>query len=352
MCIEAITAFLSKSFYTFNASTRFEADGKITMLYGDNRRARVFVSCGQRDDEEKKIASTIEQKLLDLGFDPYVAIHIQSTKSLMGNILEALRDCEYYLFIDFRREKIIADNTKNKPKLTEYRGSLFSNQELAIAAYLEKPIIAFQESGITKRDGLLSAIQANIIPFNNRKTVVGQVIKKVKKWPSNWRNEISFYDKRHEKISPEYVQEYGLSKLPVRFFHVTIKNSNKNMSTHNCVAYLESYSTFNKNRKLETILIPEPVELKWNGVTTQSVLIPPQMSRKFDAVFFYENNPHVVHIGLNPFLIDSSRLFKRLEGTKMVHLNFVVYSTDFSTIRATYILKIGNTLSQTEFRRK
>lgn len=201
------------------------------MPYGDNGRARVFISCGQRDDEEKEIASTIEQELIDLRFDPYVAIHIQSTRSLIGNILEALRDCEYYLFIDFRREQIIPANSKNGG-LHEYRGSLFSNQELAIAAYLEKRIIAFQERGIIKRDGMLNAIQANVIPFNDRKSIVEQVLKKVREnWTSNWRNEISFYDKKDKQISPEYVHEYGESKLPVRFFHVTINNFHKDTST-------------------------------------------------------------------------------------------------------------------------
>src|SRR6266496_784782 len=110
------------------------------MMTRDVVKARVFMSCGQRDKEEKRIAALMEEKLVSLGFEPYVAIHKQSTGSLMKNILKALKDCEYYLFIDFKREQIIPEANKDKSMPTNYRGSLFSNQELAIAAYLEKPI--------------------------------------------------------------------------------------------------------------------------------------------------------------------------------------------------------------------
>ena len=76
------------------------------------------------------------------------------------NILPHFRDHEYFLFIDFRGEHLMSTvQTK------DYRGSLFTNQELAIAIYLNKEIIAFQEEGIKKLDGMLSAIQANVIPF-------------------------------------------------------------------------------------------------------------------------------------------------------------------------------------------
>jgi hypothetical protein len=118
------------------------------------KKTRIFVSCGRRDEKEKEIAYRLEKALTELGFEPYVAIHEQSTRSVIQNIIPHLRDDEYFLFIDFRRERLISETE-------EYRGSLFTSQELAIALYLEKDIIAFQEEGIKKLDGMLSAIQAN-----------------------------------------------------------------------------------------------------------------------------------------------------------------------------------------------
>lgn len=88
------------------------------------------------------------------------------------------------------------------------------------------------------------------------------------------------------------------------------------------------------------------MELKWKGVKTQSVLIAPKTNRKFDAVFFYESNPHVVHIGINPFLVDLSSHFKQLEGINIFELNYVVYSDNFATIRCTYLLEVRQNLSQ------
>ena len=38
-------------------------------------RSRVFVSYGQRNEEEKMVATEIEIRLTELGYDPYVAIH-------------------------------------------------------------------------------------------------------------------------------------------------------------------------------------------------------------------------------------------------------------------------------------
>jgi hypothetical protein len=75
----------------------------------DERRARVFVSCGQGNDEERQISSEIEFKLSELGYEPYVAINRQSTLSVIQNILDMLERCEYYLFVDFKREQLTAD---------------------------------------------------------------------------------------------------------------------------------------------------------------------------------------------------------------------------------------------------
>jgi hypothetical protein len=69
------------------------------------------------------------------------------------------------------------------------------------------------------------------------------------------------------------------------------------------VVYLESCKVCsNQTLKAKTEVISEPVELKWKGMKTQGALIPPKMNRKFDAVFFYENNPSLIHIGVMLYL--------------------------------------------------
>src|SRR5438874_9303687 len=95
------------------------------------RRALVFISCGQRkESDEPAIAQRIAERLEELGFDTYIAVQRQSLRSLRENIFEHLRDAEYFLFVDFPREELIPlDGTQH-----ERRGSLFSHQELAIAS--------------------------------------------------------------------------------------------------------------------------------------------------------------------------------------------------------------------------
>jgi hypothetical protein len=98
--------------------------------------ARIFISCGQnKDTDEARIASAIKIKAQSLGFDPYVAVDVQTLRGLRESIFAQLENSEYFIFVDFKREKL-ADN------LNEYRGSLFSHQELALASYLDIDVLA------------------------------------------------------------------------------------------------------------------------------------------------------------------------------------------------------------------
>jgi hypothetical protein len=68
-----------------------------------------------------------------MGFEPYVAVNEQSLGAINDNISRRLVDTEYFIFIDFKIEKL---------ENGSYRGSLFSRQELAIATFLGKdPLI-------------------------------------------------------------------------------------------------------------------------------------------------------------------------------------------------------------------
>ena len=77
-----------------------------------------------------------------------------------GNIFKRLDQSEYFLFVDFKRERF--DRTDS------HRGSLFSHQKLAIASFLDIAVLAFQEQGVKQNDGILGFIQANAIPFSER----------------------------------------------------------------------------------------------------------------------------------------------------------------------------------------
>jgi hypothetical protein len=73
-------------------------------------RARIFISCGQREGDESELANRIAHKLIQRGFDPYIAVEEQVLKAFTQNILPRLEEPEYYLFIDFRREIVLDDH--------------------------------------------------------------------------------------------------------------------------------------------------------------------------------------------------------------------------------------------------
>jgi len=127
-------------------------------------KAQIFLSCGQNPEwDESSFVQLIKEKIQGLGFDePYIAVHIQSPRSIRENVFRQLQESDYFIWIDFRREKTVAKDGKETS-----RGSLFTNQELALASFLEMDWILFQEVGI-ERDGMLSAIQGNATCFANR----------------------------------------------------------------------------------------------------------------------------------------------------------------------------------------
>lgn len=102
---------------------------------------KVFISCGQRPPDETTIAHRIRDILKDkFDLDSYLAFKVQSFDDVM-QITKELSVCDYYLFIDFRREKL---GWRGK-----CRGSLFTHQELAIARHLGfSEIIALQQDGV------------------------------------------------------------------------------------------------------------------------------------------------------------------------------------------------------------
>lgn len=117
-------------------------------------KSKVFVSCGQRPDE-KEIASKIARILVDRGFAAYVAIDVQTILDINGGIIRELKNSDCYLFINFRRDKIADD----------YRGSLFSNQEMAIAYALDfERFLIINQDGV-RREGMLAYIGINTETF-------------------------------------------------------------------------------------------------------------------------------------------------------------------------------------------
>ena len=136
-------------------------------------RAKIFICCGQTENTiEEEVAKEIEKKLEEKGFDPYVAcVHI-GPEGPVEAIFNELRNSEYLLFIDFKRERLLRQNKQDIGEYVDtekHRGSLFCNQELAIASFLRIPFIAFQQNGVKEKDGLTKYLQWNPVWFDEIK---------------------------------------------------------------------------------------------------------------------------------------------------------------------------------------
>lgn len=95
--------------------------------------SKVFVSCGQESEHERGAAAAIKTSLEAAGFTVYVAINAQSIEDVNSGIIRSLKRADYYIFIDFRRDSVDGG----------FRGSLFTNQELAIAMLLSFERVLF-----------------------------------------------------------------------------------------------------------------------------------------------------------------------------------------------------------------
>lgn len=314
-------------------------------------RARVFISCGQqKGSDEVKIARAIAAKLEKMGFDLYVAVDEQTLTGVKENIFQRLGKSEYFVFIDFKRERLFRLENESFGDTGKHRGSLFSHQELAIATYLDIECMAFQEKDVKEEDGILRFIQANCIPFSDRHLLADVVAQKVsekvsrREWNPNWRNELIL--RRDNSGEFEHVDYVGGQPAPARFYHIGVENLHRRKIAHDCTVYLEKIENLSSGE----VTTPELVEFKWKGVTTSRVSIPPKGFRYFDAFHIYETMPKTVGLGINPFIIDFSGYYESytLQDPHDLRLTYVVFSENFPPVRETFQLHMGDRLDNVE----
>jgi len=295
-------------------------------------RARVFISCGQsKSSDEASIASKIRDRLYELGFDPYVAVQEQTLRGLKENIFEQLSKSEYFVFVDFKREPL-------DPSSGVHRGSLFCHQELAIASYLEIPVLAFQESGVKTNDGILGLIQANATPFQDRHllpNVIGDEVNRRKDWNPRWRNELVL-----ERDSTQYSRTLLQDGRWCWFFHVGVRNRHRRKTARDCYAYLEKATRLDPKTEIPV----KQVEFRWAGYSQPNAHIFPGKVRAFDAFYILEDFP--LQLQFNVFATGTDFL-PRIGGEGRYELEYSVVSENFPEATASFVLTLDSSLDRT-----
>ena len=144
------------------------------------RKARVFISCGQRSNREKTIGYEVNRFFRERGFETYLAEKVHSPEALTEHIFKFLRKSEYFVFIDFKREKISRH---------DFRGSLFVNQEVGISTFLKIPGLGFLESGV-RREGNLDFQIYNAIVFQDGTEIINGLKEETSDWDPDSVNEL------------------------------------------------------------------------------------------------------------------------------------------------------------------
>ena len=304
-------------------------------------RARVFISCGQsKRSDEVATAGEVARRLQELGFDPYIAVQEQTLRGLKENIFEQLGTSEYLVFVDFKREVL----SPSDPPV--HRGSLFSHQELALASYLDIPVLAFQESGVKRDDGILQFLQANATPFTDRNLLPNVIADEVRRrgWDPHWRNELAL-ERAPEQRGDSLFGNTEAGYTQAGFFHVGVRNRHRNKTATNCYAYLEKATKIDPPTEIDC----PAAELVWAGYSLPNVRIPPGTARKFDAFYIRHDIPSELQFHT---FSTSLEFIPRVEGAGRYELTYSVVADNFPTARASFILTLGTSLAETTLRSK
>jgi len=140
----------------------------------------IFISCGQRSDQEKRLGEDITRLVRDLTpFEPYFAEYQNSLEGLSTNILGALNRCAGLVAILHRRGTVQPGNL--------VRASVLVEQEIAIAAFLQQGmgrklhVAAFSEAGVV-REGLREHLHLNSKEFTANSQVLDHLRRVLPTW--------------------------------------------------------------------------------------------------------------------------------------------------------------------------
>lgn len=296
---------------------------------------KIFISCGQSTPEEQKLAEEIQTWLSSGGggFHPYVAITTQSIQDVNNGIIGELKKSDYYIFIDLRREEISSG---------KFRGSLFTNQELAIAYAIGIDSAIFLQQRGVLLEGIGKYILANARIFDTLEEILPIIKCEIakRKWsPRFSRNLIAERSEYFQEIT--FFRDLTFPTPEPRYIaHVHIKNCREDIAAINVIAHLVNITHRNAG---ELFVSPDMTDLKWALQQSFTRNIAPNDSIPFDAFSIDAKNP------LNVYLHSASDTFPRrpiITSTGEYLLQYEVYSENFPILKFNLLLNHTG-LSQT-----
>jgi hypothetical protein len=291
--------------------------------------AQIFLSCGQRPSEHDA-AEALRKELCSLGFDVYVAIRAQSTEDLNSGIIRQLKRSDYYIFVDFAREDIGRGLA---------RGSLFTNQELAIAHVLGfERVLFFQQNGV-KLEGLLRYMGSNATKFETPSELPALVAAVVaeREWSSHYSRHLSATRLRCSEVIP-----YG--QIVGRFLYVDIENHRNDVAAFETVARLLAFES--NGSGLNPSHIRSPLKVTGALLAYEQTIWPNDFGA-FDLLAVDAADPTRVYLNS---ALDVAPLPPLLTGAGRHILHYAVLARDFPILRFQVELVITGDFNTTSAR--
>lgn len=254
--------------------------------------SRVFVSCGQATDGERLVAAEICAKLRDRGFKPYLAIAAQTILEINAGIIRELRSSDHYVLVNFCRELLPPRPSGD----SRHRGSLFSNQELAIAYALGfEHLLVINQEGVND-EGMLRYIGVNTERFRDYSDCVAVVTRAVDR--SGWSPS---YSRLLHADGLRFQPDIRYGNLVGTFMYVDIHNRRPDIAALEATGRLRKLGNHGELRYCE---VRSP--LKATGRPGYAHTIFPNSHEAFDLLCISAIPPHPPRPSANMIGVGSS----------------------------------------------
>ena len=292
------------------------------------RRARVFISCGQKTEKEVSIGLAVRDYFKKVrGFETYFAQRVHDPEGLTENIFRHLKSSEYYVFIDFCRESVEAHSR---------RGSLFVNQELAIATFLQLPGIGFYEKG-RKREGIENYHLYNAYEFEDGTQILRVLEANTGHWDISNVNELAI--SYSADTTSENIEVSNMADKPrADWYHLDIINRHMTKHALGCLAYVTAIVDLERNTNF-----PTPTnELVWSGLNDFAANIMAGGRREVDAFFIIYGKPYI-HFHHRPLTTGNPRYWLPNLPPGRFLVTYTILATGFESAQKTFFLSNDGT---------
>lgn len=290
-------------------------------------QARVFISCGQRDVNEKQLGFACQRHFRRRGFKTYLAESVQDFEGLTDNIFAHLRTSEYAVFIDSKREGL-GDGI--------FRGSLFVNQELAIAAFQQIESRVFHQKNVN-REGVAAYLIAKPIIFDDKDDFLRKLRCHTAAWDPKWRNELSLTFLR--KVPNVMTRD---SQKLTDWYHLQVRNNHPTKYARNCVSYILKIKDLNTGVEI----YPPNLELVWSGTFSVVKHILPKGSAEIDAFFIFHDSK-VINFKHAEISSTQYVMPEHPQGTYLI--TYTVICENFEQVSQTFRMDFGGDYNSISF---